>query len=230
MDEDKDEKDKREFFNAVSKTSEPSPEVKQLIQAIEKQNETINVIAGKYNNDNRPKPTSQTDTGNQLTDNIDIIVQAVANKLGIPNHNQPLQYNHSNNSNQPFSHGNQSNTYNRSNNFNPPNNYQQYAQRNRQSNERAQPTHFNNGPPFQSNNQNRFNRTNQNSAICNHCNVPGHILQNCFKYQREQLESAKPPICYSCKGIGHLSTACPNKTYQANRPNLPSSPRNQGNE
>ena len=205
MEADKDEKDKREFVSAVSKTNDSSPEIKQLINAIEKQNETINAIAGKFSYENKTQHNFQKEADNTSSSEIDLLAKAVANKLGLQTSNRPF--------NSQLNGRKQQQPLNR-----------------HHTNDRQQSANFYNKKSYQPNNSNRPNRPNQTNIVCNHCNIPGHLLQNCFKYQREILESARPPICYSCKNIGHISTACPNKNSPSNRPNLPSSSRNQGNE
>jgi hypothetical protein len=73
------------------------------------------------------------------------------------------------------------------------------------------------------------NRPLQSSVICNFCGYRGHIQADCRRYQRQGLEQAQPPICYSCRDIGHRSNNCP-KFRNNNRPNIPGSPQHQENQ
>ncbi|KZR98056.1 Uncharacterized protein APZ42_006713, partial [Daphnia magna] len=70
------------------------------------------------------------------------------------------------------------------------------------------------------------NRPLQSSVVCNFCGYRGHIQADCRRYQRQGLEQAQPPICYSCRDIGHRSNNCP-KFRNNNRPNIPGSPQHQ---
>jgi hypothetical protein len=74
---------------------------------------------------------------------------------------------------------------------------------------------------FQSNYQPNFQPNNQQ-------NFQQSFSQN---QQVEALESAKPPICYNCRGIGHKSFECQMKPMGPGHPNLPGPPpRKQGNQ
>jgi hypothetical protein len=74
---------------------------------------------------------------------------------------------------------------------------------------------------FQSNYQPNFQPNNQQ-------NFQQSFSQN---QQVEALESAKPPICYNCRGIGHKSFECQMTPMGPGHPNLPGPPpRKQGNQ
>jgi hypothetical protein len=74
---------------------------------------------------------------------------------------------------------------------------------------------------FQSNYQPNFQPNHQQ-------NFQQSFSQN---QQVEALESAKPPICYNCRGIGHKSFECQMKPMGPGHPNLPGPPpRKQGNQ
>ncbi|KAK4018195.1 hypothetical protein OUZ56_000263 [Daphnia magna] len=71
-------------------------------------------------------------------------------------------------------------------------------------------------------------RPSQPLMTCNFCGFRGHTQSTCRKFQRQNLEQAQPPICYSCREIGHKSNNCP-KIREPNRPNIPGPPQRQGN-
>ncbi|KAK4017645.1 hypothetical protein OUZ56_033321 [Daphnia magna] len=93
----------------------------------------------------------------------------------------------------------------------------------------SQNSSTNNSPPAPRPPNDFNNRPLQSSAICNFCGYRGHIQADCRRYQRQGLEQAQPPICYSCRDIGHRSNNCP-KFRNNNRPNIPGSPQHQENQ
>ena len=214
MDEDREEKDKREFVNAVSSGSKhlEAPGLKMIITAIEKQNETVNAIANSLNQGGRSfeKPKENVSDKNSiqiLTDSITKLVDSLS-QLQTPHNKQPNagQNQNSFRSNRPIN-----------------NNYIQ------QSSFETQNMTECNDSPRQSSFDNRNRPTQQNRLVtCNFCGKLGHIKQNCRTFQRQAMEKAYPPVCYTCRQIGHISTNCVNKNTQ-NRPNLPGPTGNPGN-
>ncbi len=241
MDADKDEKDKREFVNAVSNPCRPtdSPEIKQLVAAIEKQNDTVNAIASNLKNSNRPTEMPENNKP-EANDHLQKLTEAMVNFLNSTAQNQNSQRKHYDKPTQNnFPYTNRPNAPNRSfrsaqNSQNRPNfsgNYQpnRYQSQNRPN---FQPN-FTNFPS----NQHRpttfsSQQTNPRPAlpvlICNYCGFRGHTQENCRKLQHNMLESGKPPICYNCRGIGHMSRDCSAPPNQ-NRPNIPGPQQTQGN-
>ena len=82
LEEDKDEKTKREFINAVSNPSAgSSTELKEIVQAMKLNNETINAIATSLKYGNKPPEKAavsnvgQMDHFKNLSDAITKIIQ-----------------------------------------------------------------------------------------------------------------------------------------------------------
>ncbi len=223
MEADKDEKDKREFVNAVSKPANQldSLQLQQIVQAIEKQSETVNAIATSLKFGNRA-PANVQEKASDTSDNFKLLTEQFMNWLNAsqhpPNHGQhnygqlnlpqPIRPNYQNH--QPSIFGSKPIRPN----FNP----KFRAPANNQPMGNSLPTatrDINNRPPL-------------SEVYCTYCGKQGHTQERCWKYQREVLENGKPPICYRCREIGHIARNCPSK-FNQNRPNLPGPPRNQGN-
>ncbi len=213
MEEDKDEKTKREFISAVSNPSVVAtpPEFKEMVEAMKINNDTINAIATSLRFGSKP-PEKQVVSPPEMNTNSCKQLSAMIAKAIQENLHSCLPQNQG-----------QFNTF--------PSAQRQQFPRNQQFNS-FPGNRPNYQPPQQANpfsNPNRPNRFNtpRSPIICEFCGYQGHSQNSCMKLMNKKaLELGTPPICYSCRNIGHRSYDCPNRT---NKPSFPGSNGPQGN-
>ncbi|KAK4031072.1 hypothetical protein OUZ56_024596 [Daphnia magna] len=217
------DREKQEFIRSIDGSQDTSSaELKEIKQMIIYQKEAVNKAVANIRHGDKPVVEKKTE-GEEIKDVLNELMQTVK-KLQLNKNDVSYPANAAYRKQVSF----QTPTVNQYSNGRPfpprfPNN-----SGNRQfSNTQNRPTNATPSFPRSSNDTN--NRPTQPSIICNFCGYRGHIQSNCRSYQRQQLEQAQPPICYSCRDIGHKSNNCP-KFRSTNRPNIPGSPQNQGNQ
>ncbi|KAK4029016.1 hypothetical protein OUZ56_022032 [Daphnia magna] len=217
------DREKQEFIRSIDGSQDTSSaELKEIKQMIIDQKEAVNKAVANIRHGDKPVVEKKTES-EEIKDVLNELIQTVK-KLQLNKNDVSYPANAAYRKQVSF----QTPTVNQYSNGRPfpprfPNN-----SGNRQfSNTQNRPTNATPSFPRSSNDTN--NRPTQPSIICNFCGYRGHIQSNCRSYQRQQLEQAQPPICYSCRDIGHKSNNCP-KFRSTNRPNIPGSPQNQGNQ
>ncbi|KAK4030300.1 hypothetical protein OUZ56_023298 [Daphnia magna] len=217
------DREKQEFIRSIDGSQDTSSaELKEIKQMIIDQKEAVNKAVANIRHGDKPVGEKKIES-EEIKGVLNELIQTVK-KLQLNKNDVPYPANAACRKQVSF----QTPTVNQYSNgrqFPPhfPNN-----SGNRQfSNTQNSPT--NTTPSFPRSSNDTNNRSTQPSIICNFCGYRGHIQSNCRSYQRQQLEQAQPPICYSCRDIGHKSNNCP-KFRSTNRPNIPGSPQNQGNQ
>ncbi|KAK4013567.1 hypothetical protein OUZ56_026121 [Daphnia magna] len=217
------DREKQEFIRSIDGSQDTSSaELKEIKQMIIDQKEAVNKAVANIRHGDKPVVEKKTES-EEIKDVLNELMQTVK-KLQLNKNDVSYPANAAYRKQVSF----QTPTVNQYSNGRPfpprfPNN-----SGNRQfSNTQNRPTNATPSFPRSSNDTN--NRPTQPSIICNFCGYRGHIQADCRRYQRQQLEQAQPPICYSCRDIGHKSNNCP-KFRSTNRPNIPGSPQNQGNQ
>ncbi|KAK4024992.1 hypothetical protein OUZ56_010490 [Daphnia magna] len=217
------DREKQEFIRSIDGSQDTnSAELKEIKQMIIDQKEAVNKAVANIRHGDKPVEKKKTES-EEIKDVLNELMQTVK-KLQLNKNDVSYPANAAYRKQVSF----QTPTVNQYSNGRPfpprfPNN-----SGNRQfSNTQNRPT--NATPPFPRSSDDTNNRPTQPSIICNFCCYRGHIQADCRRYQRQGLEQAQPPICYSCRDIGHTSNNCP-KFRSTNRPNIPGSPQNQGNQ
>ncbi|XP_045032623.1 uncharacterized protein LOC123474473 [Daphnia magna] len=217
------DREKQEFIRSIDGSQDTSSaELKEIKQMIIDQKEAVNKAVANIRHGDKPVVEKKTES-EEIKDVLNELMQTVK-KLQLNKNDVSYPANAAYRKQVSF----QTPTVNQYSNGRPfpprfPNN-----SGNRQfSNTQNRPTNATPSFPRSSNDTN--NRPTQLSIICNFCGYRGHIQADCRSYQRQRLEQAQPPICYSCRDIGHKSNNCP-KFRSTNRPNIPGSPQNQGNQ
>jgi hypothetical protein len=217
------DREKQEFIRSIDGSQDTSSaELKEIKQMIIDQKEAVNKAVANIRHGDKPVEKKKTES-EEIKDVLNELMQTVK-KLQLNKNDVSYPANAAYRKQVSF----QTPTVNQYSNGRPfpprfPNN-----SGNRQfSNTQNRPTNATPSFPRSSNDTN--NRPTQLSIICNFCGYRGHIQADCRRYQRQGLEQAQPPICYSCRDIGHKSNNCP-KFRSTNRPNIPGSPQNQGNQ
>ena len=187
LDEDKEEKDKREFINAVSSPNAQIniPEIKTIIS------ETVNAVTSSF------KPNHQF--------NKPAYGDGKANQSSYSNNNTNSYRGRGNG----FVHQGSRSNFSRPQLFQTPtnNSYQSNSFR-PQVHNAYRPAFSNFRPPFRPsfNQQNFRNQT----IYCGYCGYAGHTRENCNKLRRLQSQPAKiPPTCVNCNESGHYALVCP---------------------
>ena len=191
LDADKEEKDKREFINAVNPTANLAtiPEIKTIIT------ETVNAVTSSFKpHQNFNKPVQGDGKINQ-TGYTSSHYQGQGNnflqKGPRPNFSRPQHSFHNPNHN-----GYHSNQFRpQSQNF--------YSQNLSNVKPTSRPTFH----------QQNFQLP---TIHCGYCGYPGHTRNNCNTLRRHQSQPTKNfPICVNCNESGHYALVCPRNTSRS---------------
>nr|CAH0108952.1 unnamed protein product [Daphnia galeata] len=189
-------REKQEFVNAINQTSE-SHTMQEMKQLIEKQNETVNAIASGFRLDNRQLASSSD--SNNVTAHLAKLTEAVETLLRREEKPSTSESQHHQQKAVSF--------YPQNTHYAPrPSHRQNRPFYNRAAGQHytpraPPPQHFH--PQYQQHPPQKF---------CDYCGIHGHVKKECRKMQRDTLDGARPPVCYSCREIGHKSFQCPKKT------------------
>ncbi|KAI9562512.1 hypothetical protein GHT06_009954 [Daphnia sinensis] len=219
LDGEKEEKDKREFINAVESNSTNI----EILKAIEKIPETINALAtgSRY-----PQKVPEKDGNPQRlasAEQVDRLEKAVTRLIENSDRNTNRFSNNSN--------------FRQANSYQTSNGYNQYKQN------FNIPQNYNTPPPqFVSNSPSRYQINNppprpffttqypprSDMTTCHSCGMKGHVKRDCRKRQEQNTDIRQPIKCYSCQQIGHRANGCMNRQMQQ-KPNIPGPSHGQGN-
>ena len=240
-----------DFVNAIKQVAAPNEsELKEIKQIVREQHETVNAIANVLKQGAKQTEGVVTEQ-NELSNSVRELSKAV-NFLLLKDEKQ--QY-----TKKPMNYQNQVTNFQPAQNIgNSPrlpfkpfinNNTQPYQPFYSKPVWQPQPTIWLQNSqalqqqPFQQQNKINFPPPQpgyQMQRRCYKCGVEGHIRSQCPVQQQSNwsqpqqmsiLESANPPVCYTCREIGHKSFECPLKKTGQNHPNLPGPPLpKQGNQ
>jgi hypothetical protein len=240
-----------DFVNAIKQVAAPNEsELKEIKQIVREQHETVNAIANVLKQGAKQTEEVVTEQ-NELSNSVRELSKAVNFLLS---KDEKQQY-----TKKPMNYPNQVTNFQPAQNIgnSPRLPFKPFINNNTQPNQpfyskpvwQPQPTSWQQNSqalqqqPLQQQNQVNFPPPQpgyQMQRRCYKCGVEGHIRSQCPVQQQSNwsqpqqmsiLESANPPVCYTCREIGHKSFECPLKRTGQNHPNLPGPPlQKQGNQ
>ena len=222
MENEREETHKREFVNAVNGHSGPS-EIQKLQDMIQEQQEKICALTMKKTDDSGFDLHAEV---RQLSHNVARLMEQFNNRTNNSNFRTKSQEYNERPPNSLFRHRQERQSYDR-----PSQTYDR--PRISPFSKRPSIVHFETPPTTATCHfcgikghlmkdcrklQQRPAGNETPTITCQFCGNDGHNQEECRKRQRKIYEEKKPPICYTCRAIGHRSTNCPVKNQP--RPNL----------